>query len=199
MQHLNGESDAMSTNSMVDIDYLKGIAENDLRVLKVIYKESLPEVIKYVRRNSGTTDDAKDVFQEGIMVIFKKVQNNQLQLTTPFHVFLFAVCKRIWLKKLKRKGKTAVTFEEEEAFAYEEAYEEEMIQARKWKLFNAKLKELSEECQQALKMLFNGFSSKQIADAMGYSEEYAKRKKYKCKKSLAEAIKKSPEFDLLKN
>ena len=85
--------------------YLEGLANNDLSVLEKIYEESLPEVIKHVKRNSGNTEDAKDVFQEGILVIYKKVKEDKLQLTTSFHVFLFMVCKRIWLKKLKSKLK----------------------------------------------------------------------------------------------
>ena len=80
-------------------EYLSGIANNDFSLLQKVYEQSLPEVIRYVKKNSGTLDDAKDVFQEGIMVIFKKVKEDRLVLTTSFHAFLFMVCKRIWLKK----------------------------------------------------------------------------------------------------
>lgn len=80
-------------------EYLSGIANNDFSLLQKVYEQSLPEVIRYVKKNSGTLDDAKDVFQEGIMVIFKKVKEDRLVLTTSFHVFLFMVCKRIWFKK----------------------------------------------------------------------------------------------------
>ena len=78
-------------------EYLSGIVNNDFSLLQRIYEQSLPEVIRYVKKNSGTLDDAKDVFQEGIMVIFKKVKEDRLVLTTSFHAFLFMVCKRIWL------------------------------------------------------------------------------------------------------
>ncbi len=67
--------DAKQMNQADNSKYLNGLATNDLSILKKIYKESLPEVIKYVKRNSGNIDDAKDVFQEGIMVIFRKVKN----------------------------------------------------------------------------------------------------------------------------
>ncbi len=174
--------------------YLTGIAENDYAVLQEIYRESLPEVVKYIKQNSGTSDDAKDVFQEGILAIYKKVVGNNLVLTTPFHVFLFIVCKRIWLKKLKRKGKKEVPFEHEEVFGFENDYDGQFLQSRKWVLFNKKFNQLAEECQTVLKMLFDKRSSKEIAEAMGYTEDYAKRKKYKCKISLAELIKSDPEY-----
>ena len=107
--------------------YIEGIIKNDFAVLQKIYEESLPEVIKYVKRNSGTIDDAKDVFQEGIMVLFKKAKEDRLILTTSFHNFLFMVCKRIWLKKLTKKGKKEVPFEDEWEFSFEEAFEEEFL------------------------------------------------------------------------
>ena len=182
----------MSTT--INMEYIRGIANNDFSVLQKIYKESLPEVIKYVKRNSGTLDDAKDVFQEGILVIFKKVNNDTLKLTTSFHIFLFSVCKRIWLKKLKKSGRKEVSFDELEEYSYEENFEEGFIKTRKWALFNQKFQLLSEECRQVLKMQFNGHSSKEIATTLGYTEEYAKRKKYKCRMSLAELIKKAPEY-----
>ncbi len=177
-------------NTITESDYLKGIKENDFLILEKIYKTSLPEVVKYIKRNSGTLDDAKDVFQEGILIIYNKVMQDKLVLTTSFHVFLFSVCKRIWLKKLKKKSNKEVTLESDWEFGYEEQYEERFLKTQKWALFNQKFQELTEECRKVLKLLFNGFSGKEIAETMGYTEEYAKRKKYKCKLSLAERIRK---------
>ena len=175
-------------------EYLEGIAKNDLSVLKKIYEQSLPEVVKYVKRNSGTVEDAKDIFQEGILVVFRKVKSNTLKLTTDFHVFLFIVCKRIWLKKLKKRGIKEVTLEPNREFVLEENLEERFVQSRKWSLFNEKFQQLAEECRKVLKMLFNGKSGKEIAKTMGYTEDYAKRKKYKCKLGLAALVKNDPEY-----
>lgn len=182
-------------NPIINSEYLRGIAENDFAILQKIYEESLPEVINHVKKNSGTIDDAKDVFQEGILVVFKKVKNDDLQLTTRFHVFLYSVCKRIWLKKLGSKSRKALPIEEETGrLSFEENFEENFLKTRKWVLFNTKFQQLAEECRTVLKMLFNGQSSKEIAQAMGYTEEYAKRKKYKCKISLSNLIKKDSEY-----
>ena len=181
-------------STLTNAEYLKGIADNDYSVLKNIYEESLPEVTRYVKKNSGSADDAKDVFQEGIIVIFRRVSNQNLALTTSFHIFLFSVCKKIWLKKIKKRGRQAVSFEGLGEYSYEEHYEEDFIKSRKWVLFNQKFDQLSEDCRKVLKMLFNGNSSKEIASTMGYTEEYAKRKKYKCKGSLAKLIKQDIEY-----
>lgn len=184
-------------DTTTNTEYLEGIANNDFAILQQIYKHSLPEVIRYIKKNSGTVEDAKDVFQEGILAIFKKVGEDRLVLTTPFHAFLFMVCKRIWLKKLKRNGNKEVPFEGNWEFSFEEDFEEAMLKSQKWALFNQKFAELTIECQQVLKMLFNKNSSLEIADKMGYTEDYAKRKKYKCKLSLTNLIKKDSTYKKL--
>ena len=177
---------------------LKGIVENDFEVLEAIYRECLPRVRQYVLRNNGSVADAKDVFQEGVVVIFKKVTKDELVLTTDFENFLFLVCKRIWLKKLKKNERLEVTLAPEKELGYEVDYEADLLQTRKWKLFNQKFTLLTDECQRVLKMLFAGQSSKAIANEMGYTEEYAKRKKYRCKKSLIELITTDKEYTHLK-
>jgi len=179
----------------IETDYLKGIAENDYTVLQQIYKESLPEVAKYVKRNSGTFDDAKDVFQEAILIVFRKVRENTLNLTTSLHVYIFSVSRNIWLRKLKRKGKKKeVAIDDAKELVFEEDLDADFIKSRKWKLFNSKFKMLAEECRKVLQMLFDGISGKEIARRMDYTEDYAKRKKYKCKNGLAALIKKDPEY-----
>lgn len=181
-------------NATINNTYLKGIANNDLSVLKQIYQQSLPEVIKYVKKNSGNAEDAKDVFQEGIMVVYRKVKTGTLELTTDFHVFLYQVCRRIWLKKLKKSWNKEVTFDDLGEFVYDEDIEASLLKSKKWALFNQKFPLLAEECRKVLQMLFNGKSGKDIAASMGYTLDYAKRKKYKCKLALTDLIRKDPEY-----
>ncbi|MEM1319169.1 MAG: sigma-70 family RNA polymerase sigma factor [Bacteroidota bacterium] len=184
-------------NTSLQSDYLQGIAVNDFATLQKIYKESLPEVAKYVKKNSGSFEDAKDVFQEGIMVIYRKIKADALTLTTSFHVYLFSVCKKIWLKKLSRKSGKSVPLDFVGDFASEENLDADITKARKWALFNKHLQQLAEECRKVLKLFFNGRSSKEIAEEMDYTEEYAKRKKYKCKIGLTKLIKEDPEYKSL--
>lgn len=186
-------------SKITNAKYLIGIAENDEKILQRIYQEFLPIVTQYIKKNSGDFEDAKDVFQEGILVVFRKVKDDQLVLSTSFQNYLLGVCRKIWLKKLEKKAKRKVSFEDLKEYLYEEDLEAYFIQTRKWKLYQDKFALLSEECQKVLKMLFNGYSGKEIAQEMSYTDEYAKRKKYKCKLTLIDLIKKDPEYENLKN
>jgi len=184
-------------NLTIQAEYVAGIARNDTSVLQKIYKESLPEVIKYIKKNSGNLDDAKDIFQEAILIIYNKSKQETLELTTTFHVYLFSICKNLWLKKLRSKSSQVLPLSATWGFKVDTDYEEQFIKSRKWKLFNKKFQSLAEECQKVLQMLFNGQSGKEIAAAMGYTEDYAKRKKYKCKLSFMDLVRKDPEFRAL--
>ncbi|MEO1516838.1 MAG: sigma-70 family RNA polymerase sigma factor [Bacteroidota bacterium] len=186
----------MSTNT--NLRYLKGIIENDFSVLQEIYRNSLPQVSKYILQNSGTSDDAKDVFQEGILAVFRRAAKGDLVLTTEFHYYIFAVCKKIWLKKLKKNRFQQVPLAQVEEYMMEEDHlEANWVKSQKWALFNQQFEKLSEECRKVLKMMFGKQSSKEIAAQMGYSEDYAKRKKYKCKNRLADMIKTSADYQRL--
>jgi len=186
-------------NIAVENSFLQGIAENDYSILQKIYQTSLPEVTKYIKNNSGGLDDAKDVFQEGILAIYNKIKKEELVLTTTFHAYLFSICKNLWLKKLRSKSNKVLPLSATWGLKIDADYEEQFIKSRKWKLFNTKFQNLAEECQKVLQMLFNGQSGKDIAEAMGYTEDYAKRKKYKCKLSFMDLVRKDPEFRALTN
>jgi len=184
-------------NVKVENSFLQGIAENDYSVLQEIYQTSLPKVTKYIKNNSGDLDDAKDVFQEGILAIYNKMQQGEIVLTTTFHAYLFSICKNLWLKKLRSKHSQTLPLSFTWGLTVETAYEETLLKSRKWKLFNHKFQSLAEECRKVLQMLFNGQSGKEIAAEMGYTEDYAKRKKYKCKLGLISLIRNDPEFKAL--
>lgn len=184
-------------NIVAEETYLKGIIENDVTVLQDVYQQFLPEVVKYVRNNSGGLADAKDVFQEAILVIYHKAQQEELTLTSTFAAYLFGICKNMWLKRLRSKSSKVLPLSATNELTVENEYEEQFLKTRKWKLFNQKFQSLAEECQKVLQMLFNGQSGQEIANEMGYTIEYAKRKKYKCKLGLMDLIRKDPEFKAL--
>ncbi|MEM1121963.1 MAG: sigma-70 family RNA polymerase sigma factor [Bacteroidota bacterium] len=184
-------------NTLIESKYVKGITENDVTILQEIYQQFLPEVVKYVRNNSGSLDDAKDIFQEAILVIYDKAKKDELTLTSTFAAYLFSICKNMWLKKLRSKNSKVLPLSATWGLTIENEYEERFLKTRKWRLFNRKFQDLAEECRKVLQMLFNGQSGKEIAAEMGYTEDYAKRKKYKCKLSFMELIRKDPEFKAL--
>ena len=180
--------------SATDQYFLKGIMSNETKILNEIYQKFLPSIKKYVLANSGTQSDALDVFQEGLMVIYKKLRNGDLQLSSSFHTYLFSVCKFIWFNQLKSKHHKNVQNEPYNDIIADINIENEYMELEKQKLFEAKLNELPSESMKVLKLFLNKKSIKQIAKIMGYTEAYTKKKKYKAKLQLISSIQSDPRY-----
>ena len=48
---------------------------------EALYKENFTPVERFIVNNSGTTDDAKDIFQDTLLVLFSKLKGDNFELT----------------------------------------------------------------------------------------------------------------------
>ena len=174
--------------------YLDGILKNDFKVLNKIYKKFSPSICKFVTSNNGSVDDAHDVFQDGLVVIYKKLRKNDLELTSGFHAYLFAICRFIWLRELKKKNRSNLKLDQFQHFISDIDIEKDLCRYEKQTFFREKLNALPEDSKKVLKMFFDKKSLKEIAEEMGYSTEYAKKKKYLAQQMLINAIKSDLRF-----
>lgn len=171
--------------------YLDGIHQNKALVVKEIYDKFFPGVLNWIERNRGAQVDAEDIFQEALVSIFRRVKKGDLNIEFAFYTYLFAICKRIWFKRLKKRDFAVTTTDELPLSSTEgDLITEAMEKTEKYTLFRTKLKQLGADCQQLLQLHFAKKSFKEIAEVLKYaSEEYARRKKYLCKKELTKLIK----------
>ena len=75
-----------------------------------LYKLHFPKIKAFVLKNSGNADDARDVFQETMIVLIDKINKPDFVLSSSLGTFLFAVSKNIWFTRLREKGKMIATF-----------------------------------------------------------------------------------------
>jgi RNA polymerase sigma factor (sigma-70 family) len=179
-------------------EYLKAIKHANNQVLQEIYRLNFPIIKKHILDNSGDIADAEDVFQEGLVALFRRLQKEEIEIKTSFSTYFLGVCRYIWLKKLK-KATTTASLENVEIEDREEI-EEAIVREHKYTLFQRMLEKIGQDCKKVLSYYFEKKSFKEIAKLMDYtSEEYARRKKFLCKKSLMEKIKKEAAYRDLYN
>jgi len=78
---------------------------NDREVLNYLYKSCLPKIKSLVSKLGGNMDDAKDVFQDGVVIMYRKIKlGDFLELENP-DAFLYTICRNIWLNKMKKDSK----------------------------------------------------------------------------------------------
>jgi RNA polymerase sigma factor (sigma-70 family) len=175
---------------------IEGIQKRDNNVLTVIYKDLFPKVRFYVTRHGGSKDDAKDVFQESIIIIFKQIENNSLVIKGDFEAYLYGIARLVWLKTLRNKeihNRNITQIEEPENPSYnaDQVIEEEL----ELRLFRKHFMSLGAECQKVMQLVTEGIPYEKIAEIMGYkSEKIVRNQKYKCKETLIQLIKNDPEY-----
>ncbi len=172
----------------------KGILRHDNVVLTYIYKNYYYKINAFILKNTGKEEDAGDIFQEAIVIIYRKLKENDLLFENrSFEVYLFSVCRYLWLKSLKDRRKEKEKINESLPFN-DEIYDEDLStlveKNERYLLYQKHFKSISTDCQKILQMFFNKVPVKQIAQVMGFkSEKYVKTRKYKCKELLIERIK----------
>ena len=173
-------------------ELLNGILRNDNVILQHIYKNFYYKVNLYVKKNSGDDDDASDVFQEAIIVIYRKLKANDLVLNCAFETYLYSVCKLLWFKQLSRQ-KTENEIIVDSSFSeneYDHDLNEMADKNERFRLYQKHFQMLGSDCQKLLQLFFDKVPLKQIAQIMGFnSEKYVKKRKFKCKEYLVTSIK----------
>lgn len=189
----------MSTSSPENQDYIQGILTNNHQVVRTIYEKYHKAIIQLVETNRGTKEDAKDVFQEALLLIYQKAKQPDFQLTSSFFTYFYAICRNIWSNKTRKKAFGEVTLSDEKASMLIEDDTEQYHKNEQYILYRRKFLELGESCQQVLTLFLKKVSLKEIAVQLGLSSEgYAKKKKYQCKKQLVKLIQMDTSYQELK-
>lgn len=182
-----------------DEQILKGVLRHDNLILQYIYKQYYYKINYFVKKNQGSEDDASDVFQEAIIVIYRKLKENDLIFQkSSFAGYLFSVCRFIWLKQLEKRRIEREKLNDTLPFQ-ENLYDENLVELvdknERYSLYQKHFATLSPDCQKLMQLFFEKVPLREIAKIMGYkSEKYAKTRKYKCKEILIKRIKQDTEF-----
>ena len=62
-------------------------------------------VLQLIINNNGTADDAKDIYQEAIIVLYNKIKAGDFELSSKLKTYIYSVCRRLWLKRLSQMNR----------------------------------------------------------------------------------------------
>ncbi|MGL5944822.1 MAG: RNA polymerase sigma factor, partial [Sediminibacterium sp.] len=133
--------------------------------------------------NNGSYDEARDIFQEAMIALYEKAQNESFVLTCQIKTYIYSICRRLWLKRLQQIGRYAHPVDSmEETVAVEEDLEAHEKRNADFNIMDRALSSLGEPC----KSLLEGYYLKKmdmnaLAAEFGYTNaDNAKNQKYKC-------------------
>jgi len=162
---------------------LQGLARSDKKAIEIIYRENYNMVRSLIINNSGSTDDAKDIFQEAMIVLYEKVRSGTFELNCLIKTYVYSVSRRLWLKRLQQLNRYVPTVENlQDTVPVEEDVEENERINSEFLVMDKAISSLGEPCKSLLEAYYlNKKSMQEIALFFGYTNsENAKNQKYKC-------------------
>ena len=162
---------------------LEGLAQNDRKAIETIYRQHYNMVQSLILSNSGYPDDARDIFQEAMIVLYEKARSGSFELNSQLKTYLYSVCRRLWLKRLNQMQRISPEVESlEQTVPVEEDMERHDQKNKDFQIMEASLGSLGEPCKSLLEAYYHGNKSMvEIAGDFGYTNaDNAKNQKYKC-------------------
>ncbi len=167
--------------------------QQDDKVLNNLYELVLPKVKRYICGHNGTEEEAYDIFQDAVLILYKQVVLNKFNTQYKIENFLFSISKNLWINYIKRKNKMVNTDFYDFDTELPESFLDDIFTDEKLSLTKKVFKSLEEKCQEILNYsVYQELSMEDIATRMKISSvSAAKMQNYRCKKKLAELIKKN--------
>jgi len=162
---------------------LEGLAHNDRKAIETIYKQHFNMVQSLILNNNGYPDDARDIFQEAMIVLYEKARSGSFELNSQLKTYLYSVCRRLWLKRLNQQQRFSPEVDNlEETVPVEEDVERHEQRNKDFLVMEQSLKSLGEPCKSLLEAYYlEKKSMVDIATDFGYTNaDNAKNQKYKC-------------------
>jgi RNA polymerase sigma factor (sigma-70 family) len=170
-------------NNQKEQELLKGLSQNDKGAIESIYKDNYGVIQHLIINNNGSEDDAKDIFQEALIVLYEKSKSGVFELNCQIKTYMYSVSKRLWLKRLQKRNR----YELMENGLEETIYVDEDLglhetRNEQFGMMEQAMANIGEPCKSLLESYYiNKQNMQDIAESFGYTNaDNAKNQKYKC-------------------
>lgn len=184
---------------MEDHDLIDRIKNGDRTVIQDVYDKSFVKIKKLIVSNSGTEDDAKDMFQEAVIILYKKCADPSFTLTCTTTTFIYTVCRNLWFKEIRKNNMMVSSNGFDEGALIDDIQEVALEHKSKDALVQNAfmiLKKFGANCAEIFSMyFFYKLSFDSIASKLGYnSGQVVRQTKSKCLKKLRTEMKGNMEY-----
>jgi DNA-directed RNA polymerase specialized sigma24 family protein len=170
---------------MADYNFFGSTPAEREQLFITLYKKAFPQVAKYVSKMGGSFDEAKDIFQDALVIYYEKLVGTPIALYANEQAYLLGIAKHLWAKKFKGNVQSSPLDIYHEALA-----DDEEMHPSPAKLVHY-LETAGQKCMEILKAFYyDNLHVNKIAELFGYSgTRSATVQKYKCMEKVRETIK----------
>ena len=159
----------------------------------------MPIVRLIVTRMSGTTEDAKDMFQDSLIIMLEKIDSREFALTCSFKTYLFSVCDNLWKAVLDKRQSAANYYSRRTDTENEKDIAEVMDNKLHEEIFREVFDSLDPVSKKILTLYWKDVSPMEIAKKLGYTYGYVRKKKSEAQAELTEKVKNHPGYKGIMN
>jgi RNA polymerase sigma factor (sigma-70 family) len=177
----------LKSSTPTDSEIVFGILNNSESAIKRLYVAYFPMVLQLIINNNGTQDDAKDIYQEAIIVLYNKIKKGDFELNSKLKTFIYSVCRRLWLKRLSQMNRYGGDLRDFQEYSpVEDEVEQHAERDIQFTRMQSALQLLGEPCKTIIEDFYiNNRSMQDICESFGYTNaDNAKTQKYKCLQRL---------------
>jgi RNA polymerase sigma factor (sigma-70 family) len=165
-----------------ELETLQGIATGQKQSLEWVYKHCFTTTKKMVIKLGGDTDEAWDVFQEAVTILYQKCSTEGIDMQCRINTYITSVTRNLWLKRIKQISQIHSPEEWEDVEDVTVDVDLFLQKERDLSMLEQQLEKLGDPCQKMLTAFyFQKKSMQEICTDFGYTNaDNAKTQKYKC-------------------
>jgi RNA polymerase sigma factor (sigma-70 family) len=172
-----------------DAALISELQQGSKQAMEYLYQHYWPVIAHFVWLNQGRQEEAEDLFQDGVIILYEKLRNKDFTLQCSLKTYLYAICRNQWLKRLRDKKIFVIKDSVEFLENIPEIPEEEPALPDDQELFEA-IRQLKEPCYTLIiGFYYERMDLKQLAQALHYATpNVAKQIKFRCLERLRKSL-----------
>lgn len=184
----------LTVKEYTDSEIIECLRNRKSYVVRYLWDRYIPMVRLIVTRMGGTPEDAKDILQDGLMIMLEKIDSREFFLTCSFKTFLYCVCENLWKAVLDKRHAAANYFTRRTDTDDETDIGEAMDNKLHEEIFREVFESLDPVSKNILKLYWKDVSPQEIAEKLGYTYGYVRKKKCEAQAELTEKVKSHPGY-----
>jgi RNA polymerase sigma factor (sigma-70 family) len=163
---------------------------NEDRWLDKTYRHNFKVVRNFIVKNNGTEAEAKDIFQDAMMITWMNMKEGKFEMKNEFALgaYIYKIAKYKWIDKLKSKERKSVFRSHQIEFESVESNDVDYHETEANLQYLMSLYgQLNAKCKEVLnKFYFDKKKLEEIASELNYDTGSIRTIKYRCMQKLRE-------------
>lgn len=181
-----------------DNEIIECLRNRQSYVVRYLSDRYMPMIRLLVNHKGGSDEDARDIFQDGLIIMLEKIDNKQFALTCKFRTFLYCVCENLWKTVLDKRWAATNYLTRRNEPENDKDFTDQIDYQMYEGILKDVFKTLDPISKKILTLYWKEFSPQEIADKLGYTNGYVRKKKSEAQSELIEKVKRHPGYMQIK-